>query len=174
MPRNAVQFRETLKRARSQMTVATQDLAQFLEPLMTAYHQARRLINQQSGSTLQYAIDDTRTQVELLFAPSFMSRVPWPWLVQYPRYLKAIQMRWQKITSGGYTKDRAAFATLTAHLERWRQHVQRHTPRPEFDPFTPQVRWLIEESRVAAFAQSLGLGVAVSEKKIMDAFMAAR
>jgi len=174
MPRNAVQYRETMKRARSQMTIATQDLAKFLEPLMTAYHQTRRLINQQSGSTLQYAIDDTRTQVESLFAAGFMSHVPWPWLVQYPRYLKAIQMRWQKITSGGYTKDRAAFATLTAHLERWRQHVQRHTPRPEFDPFTPQVRWLIEESRVAAFAQQLGLGVAVSEQKLLDAWEAGK
>ncbi len=174
LPHNAVQYREYMKRARSQMSVATQDLSKFLEPLMTAYHQTRRLINQQSGSSLQYAIDDTRKQIESLFAPGFMSHVPWPWLVQYPRYLKAIQLRWQRITSGGYDKDRAAFATLTGHLERWRQHVQRHTPRPDFDPFTPQVRWLIEEARVAAFAQQLGLGVAVSDKKIMDAFMAAR
>jgi ATP-dependent helicase HrpA len=110
----------------------------------------------------------------MLFAPGFLTHVPWPWLAQYPRYLQAIQMRWQKITSGGYTKDRAAFATISAHMERWRQHVQRHSNRPDFDPFTPQYRWLIEESRVAAFAQSLGLGVAVSEQKLLDAWEAGK
>ncbi len=173
-PRNAAQWRETLKRARSQMTVAVQDLSKVLEPLMVAYHQTRKLIGQQSGSTLQYAIDDTRSQLESLFAPGFLSHVPWPWLAQYPRYLKAIQMRWAKITSGGYNKDRAAFTTIAAHMERWRQHVQRHATRPDFDPFTPQYRWLIEESRVAAFAQSLGLGVAVSEQKLLDAWEAGK
>ncbi len=173
-PRNAVQWRETLKRARSQMTVAVQDLSRLLEPLMVAYHQTRKLIGQQSGSTLQYAIDDTRSQLEGLFAPGFLTHVPWPWLAQYPRYLQAVQMRWQKITSGGYTKDRAAFATISAHMERWRQHVQRHSTRPDFDPFVPQYRWLIEESRVASFAQSLGLGVAVSEKKLLDAWEAGK
>ena len=173
-PRNAAQWRETLKRARSQMTVAVQDLSKVLEPLMVAYHQTRKLIGQQSGSTLQYAIDDTRAQLESLFAPGFLSHVPWPWLAQYPRYLKAIQMRWAKITSGGYNKDRAAFTTIAAHMERWRQHVQRHSNRPDFDPFTPQYRWLIEESRVAAFAQQLGLGVAVSEQKLLDAWEAGK
>ncbi len=174
LPRNAVQWRETLKRARGQMTIATQDLAKVLEPLMVAYHQTRKLIGQQSGSSLQYAIDDTRLQLESLFAPGFLSRVPWPWLCQYPRYLKAIQMRWAKITSGGYNKDRSAFASIAPHMERWRQHVQRHSTRADFDPFVPQYRWLIEESRVAAFAQSLGLGVTVSEQKLLDAWEAGK
>lgn len=172
LPRNAVQWRETLKRARSQMSVAGQELSQVLEPLMVAYHQTRKLIGQQSGSAMQYVIDDTRSQMELLFAPGFLRQVPWPWLAQYPRYMQAIQMRWQKITSGGFHKDRSAFATIAPHWERWKQTVLRNATRKEFDPFTPQVRWFIEESRVAAFAQSLGLGVAVSEQKLQAAWAA--
>ncbi len=94
------------------MTIAVQELSKLLEPLMVAYHQTRKVINQQTGSALQYAIDDTRSQLESLFAPGFLSHVPWPWLAQYPRYLQAIQMRWQKITSGGSQKDRSAFGTI--------------------------------------------------------------
>lgn len=170
LPRSGPQWRETLKRARGQLTVAVQELSKLLEPLMVAYHQARKLINQQSGTALQYVIDDTRSQQELLFAPGFLSRVPWPWLAQYPRYLQGIQLRWQKITSGGAQKDRSAFGTIAPHWERWKQTLQRNAGRADFDPFTPQVRWLIEESRVAAFAQSLGTGVAVSEQKIQAAW----
>ncbi len=172
LPRSSTQWRETLKRARAQMTIAVQELSKLLEPLMVAYHQTRKVINQQTGSALQYAIDDTRSQLESLFAPGFLSHVPWPWLAQYPRYLQAIQMRWQKITSGGSQKDRSAFGTIAPHWDRWKQTVQRNTGRADFDPFTPQVRWLIEESRVAAFAQSLGLGVAVSEQKLQSAWSA--
>jgi ATP-dependent helicase HrpA len=172
LPRNSTQWRETLKRARGQMTIAVQELSKLLEPLMVAYHQTRKVINQQTGSALQYAIDDTRSQLEALFAAGFLSHAPWPWLAQYPRYLQAIQMRWQKITSGGSQKDRSAFGTIAPHWDRWKQTVQRNTGRADFDPFTPQVRWLIEESRVAAFAQSLGLGVAVSEQKIQAAWAA--
>lgn len=170
LPRNQVQFRELMKRAKSQLTVAVQELAQLLEPLMVGFHQTRKLIQQQQGAALQLVIDDTQSQLDLLFAAGFLSHVPWPWLAQYPRYLKAIQLRWQKITAGGLQKDRAAMATIIPHRDRWKQYLQHHAGRPDFDPFLPHIRWLIEEFRVATFAQQLGLGVSVSEKKLHEAW----
>ena len=53
-----------------------------------------------------HAIADIRAQLGWLMSADFLASTPWPWLQQYPRYLRAIPMRLDALRGGGLARDR--------------------------------------------------------------------
>jgi len=79
------------------------------------------------------------------------------WLTQFPRYLKAVEYRLDKI-QGNVDKDAEAVAALDRY---WRQ-LEAAERGIAFERY----RWMLEEFRVSLFAQPLGTRVAVSAKRL--------
>jgi ATP-dependent helicase HrpA len=107
-----------------------------------------------------------RDQLAALFSPGFLVLTPWDWLQQYPRYLQAMQLRWQKGTTGGFQKDRQQQQLIARYWQTYLGLQQQ--PDLQYRPDLTLLRWLIEEFHVATFAQQLRTVVPVSEKRLRD------
>jgi ATP-dependent helicase HrpA len=145
--------------------VAVQDVSEVAAPLLAAYHEARLGLEKAKLAQAQAALDDMRGQLERLVAPGFWTATPWEWLRHYPRYLKAIVYRLDKLRSGGAARDRAGMAEVGP-----RQQAYLDAAAADDAPFDraglEQYRWMLEEFRVSLFAQPLGTSISVSAKRL--------
>jgi ATP-dependent helicase HrpA len=102
---------------------------------------------------------DIKQQLERLLAPGFLANVPLRWLDQYPRYLKGIEYRMEKL-QGNSARDEASLGELSAYSSRLFELDQ-----PEAQALQ-QYRWMLEEFRVSLFAQPVGTSIPVSGRRL--------
>ena len=166
IPRTEDQFRRQLKAGKASIGPAVQDVASLVPEVLGAQQRVRRALQKWKGSRCQYAFDDVRKQLAFLMAPEFLSETPWPWLQQFPRYLRAIEYRLDKLQGGGEARDRSGCEEILRWWRLYREYVDEH-PMTEYRiPRLTEFRWLLEEYRVSLFAQPLGTAVRVSAKRL--------
>jgi ATP-dependent helicase HrpA len=164
IPRDPEAYRRWLKQGKGRIPLAAQDIAPVMVALFEAYHQVRLGLEKAPGAW-RSAIDDMREQLAALLPTGFLVNTPWVWLKHYPRYLKAMQARLEKL-SGNLPRDRKHQAEIAPWWEHWKELVEAEPLRAEQDPEAIQFRWMIEELRVSLFAQSLGVSLPVSAKRL--------
>ena len=113
--------------------------------------------------------EDTRADISLqlqaLLCPCFQRDTPAQWLAQYPRYMKALQNRVERL-SGQYSKDQQYTALLQTLTEPLDEIMREREGLLLLCAPAQAYRWMLEEFRVSLFAQNLGTRQAVSEKRI--------
>jgi ATP-dependent helicase HrpA len=166
LPPTAHQFKERVRLGKNRLSVAVQDVAQVIGPIMTAYQQARKEAERSHSNALDYAYNDIRRQIALLAEPGFLTSTRWEWLNQYPRYFKAIVARLSRLAGDGVNRDRKMHAQVEPRWRAFLERLHQHRTRDLYDPHLVHYRWMLEEYRVSLFAQSLGTGIAVSEKRL--------
>ena len=166
VPRTKEEFQKLLKLSTDQLLPAVQEVTRFALPLFEAYQQARLALEQPRPETWQPAVDDLRQQFGELLPPNFLAETPWTWLQHYPRYLKGIALRLQKIASTGLPRDRQALAQITPRLEAWHARREVHRKHHVLDPELQTFRWMLEEFRISLFAQELGTSQAISGPRL--------
>jgi ATP-dependent helicase HrpA len=166
LPRTKDEFLKLLKLATDHLLPAVQELSRFALPMFEAYHQARLALEQSRPETWQPAVDDMREQFAELLPPNFLATTPWTWLQHYPRFLKGISLRLQKMASSGLPRDRQALAQVTPRVKAWHERREIHRKHHVLDAELETYRWLIEEFRVSLFAQELGTSQAVSGPRL--------
>jgi ATP-dependent helicase HrpA len=116
--------------------------------------------------------EDITAQLLYLLSGPFLRDTPAEWLAQYPRYMKALLQRIERL-AGQYPKDQQYTETLRA-LAQPLQEVQEE--RPGLLLLSAEARayrWMLEEFRVSLFAQNLGTRQAVSQKRLAEQWQAA-
>ncbi|MCZ7654601.1 MAG: DUF3418 domain-containing protein [Rhodocyclaceae bacterium] len=110
-----------------------------------------------------------RKQCAELLPKDFVVATPFERLAHYPRYLKAAALRIDKLRADPARDARLAqeFAALEKPWERERQ-ARRMSGAP--DPWLEDFRWMLEELRVALFAQELRTPAPVSVKRLQKAW----
>ena len=86
------------------------------------------------------------------------------WL-QYPRYLKALELRLDKLGNNILRDDKAS-AEVQRHWQRWQRHVQQVMARGGDPGSCDEYRWLLEEYRISLFSQPLKTAVPVSAERL--------
>jgi ATP-dependent helicase HrpA len=165
-PRDTAAYRRFLDRGRERIGLAVQDVTQVLLPLFEAYHQACLAWEGLQSTRWQYAVDDLQAQLAHLAPSGFLSRTPWAWLQQYPRYFRAIVLRVDKLTHGAQARDQQHTDLLATFWQNYSQRAEQQRAQGVYDPELVQFRWLLEELRVSLFAQELGTAAAVSPKRL--------
>jgi len=124
------------------------ELAPWLKPPLMGYGKAN--------------YDDLREQLANLVYPGFARDLSRARLAHYPRYLKAMRLRAERLRVDA-SRDQARLLALQGY---WREYLKlrasAEVPAPELD----ELRWLIEEMRVSSFAQELKTAEAVSPKRL--------
>lgn len=143
---------------------AAQKKLQQWESLLTDWRVLTQTLDKNFPLAWAHAHADIKDQLTELFVDDWLRQVPGQWLCEYPRYLKAIEQRLDKI-GGQISRDRAqtlALQPLYLQLER------RAGGKPVWQWPAPllQYRYLLEEYRVSLFAQQLGTCYPVSEKRL--------
>ncbi|ALO46137.1 ATP-dependent RNA helicase HrpA [Pseudohongiella spirulinae] len=105
------------------------------------------------------SIKDIRHQLELLIPDHFPDSAPSDWIWEYPRYLKALDQRLDKLPSQA-EKDRQ-LSNMIASLQKDWQRAEQLKPGVLAD-----FQWWLQELRVSSFAQQLGTKGPVSEKRL--------
>ena len=161
LPQNEAQFQQALTEGKPRMLLTAQELTRLLQTIVTEHGQIRRKL---TGLRADRAVlDDIDAQLAALFPPGFLHQVGYEHLQHYPRYLKAITMRLDKLREDP-ARDRAQMASMAPLLQRWRQW-QRDIGM-QLDREAESFRWLLEELRVSLFAQSLRTPMPVSVKRL--------
>jgi ATP-dependent helicase HrpA len=97
--------------------------------------------------------------------PGFVRETPAEWLKEYPRYLKGIEQRFDKI-GAQLQRDRVWSGELAGYWEQYQARLKKHQQEGKHDPELTLYRWMLEEYRVSLWAQQLGTKMAVSDKRL--------
>ena len=148
------------------LSVATAEVCKLVGLILSSHQEISRQLSVQFPPLLAPSITDLRQQVAALVARGFVTATAFQWLRQFPRYLKAAEVRLRKLTNAGAARDMQVMQEVTP---LWQQYVRRaelHRLRGIADPVLGQYRWMLEELRVSLFAQELKTSVPVSVKRL--------
>ena len=108
---------------------------------------------------------DIEAQLKRLVGKQFVVDTPFERLQHFPRYLKAIGARLDKLKAGT-ARDAQAMADVGRLWTNYERRALQLAKMGTVDPQIEQFRWLLEELRVGLFAQELRTPVPVSVKRL--------
>ena len=109
------------------------------------------------------ANQDVRAQLEWLLHKRFIAETPFERLQHVPRYLKAINLRIEKLRSNP-ARDSQCMAQMQPLSQAWQK--LRQAQQGKADPRIDEFAWMLQELRVSLFAQELKTPVIVSVKRL--------
>ncbi|MBR0226671.1 MAG: ATP-dependent RNA helicase HrpA [Thermoguttaceae bacterium] len=166
LPTNEGEFNNAANRARKRIGLAVQELVGWAARFLEAYQEACLAIERFRRGPADSVARDCAVQVARLTPPRFYLTTPWQWLREYPRYFKAIPMRFDKFLNGGSRSDPQFAGELAQYWSRYEQAEKDAESAGVFDPELENFRWAIEEYRVSLFAQKLGTSIKVSPVRL--------
>ncbi|MBX3689725.1 ATP-dependent RNA helicase HrpA [Dokdonella sp.] len=146
--------------ARELFPAAIERLA-LAEAILAALAELRPLLEPPLMGFAKANYDDLHEQLDALLAPRFLCDLDRERLAQFPRYLKAMSLRAQRLRQDP-ARDQARMLGVQLY---WRE-VLKARARDDGDPRVEELRWLVEELRVSSFAQELGTRESVSPKRL--------
>ena len=165
--RNQAQFEQAKDWVRQELNPTAEQIALKVEQILTLYQSIKKRLKGKISLDIAFAMSDIQSQLDKLVFKGFVEACGWNRLADVARYLKAIEIRVEKLPVDP-TRDRLHMQSinkvqeaLTAQLAK----VPRSQPTP---PALIEARWMIEEYRVSCFAQVLGTAYPISEKRILN------
>jgi ATP-dependent helicase HrpA len=153
-------FAHALGDCRSQIFAQTQETARLVAPILALYHDLRKQLKGKVQPTWLEALSDINEQLNHLVFVGFLDAVSSEELRHFPRYLKGIQRRLQKLAENP-TKDRALRVQVQPYWDQWKVKKLKGSSEN-----ISEYRWMLEEFRVSLFAQELGTARPVSAKRL--------
>jgi ATP-dependent helicase HrpA len=138
---------------------AAMERLQAAEPIIAAQAELRPWLEPPLIGFARASYDDLREQLHELLAPGFLRELPLPRLAQFPRYLRAMRLRAEKLRQDP-ARDQSRLLQVLPYWREWLNAKSGGAPAEVLDA----LRWLIEEWRVSQFAQELGTAQPVSPK----------
>jgi ATP-dependent helicase HrpA len=165
LPTDGAAFKARIDEGRGRLTLIANEIARQAGVILTEYAAAARKLKDSKPPA--DVATDVQQQLQRLVPKHFLSATPYAQLQHFPRYLKAVQLRLDKLRSDP-ARDAAKFAELRPQDQRfWRLVAERKGVQ---DARLQEVRWLLEELRVSFFAQELRTPQPVSVKRIDKAW----
>ena len=165
LPANEQDFKRRIEEGRGRLTLIASEVARLAATILAEYALASRKVKDTKG--FPEAVADGAQQLQRLMPKRFLASTPWSQLQHFSRYLKAIQLRLDKLRADP-ARDAAKAAELKPLEQRyWRMLGER---KGAMDERMQEFRWLLEELRVSFFAQELRTPQPVSVKRLEKAW----
>ena len=171
LPWSADAFQSMVRQGREKVVAQANDIEATLLNVLAPLAAVQRSLLALDGSRWDSIRADIDGQLAGLLGEGFLRDTPGDWLAQFPRYVKAVRTRLERL-SGQTSKD-MQHTRLLEQLTQPLLELLRERPRLIVE--SPEViayRWMLEEFRVSLFAQSLGTRHAVSEKRLRQRWQA--
>jgi ATP-dependent helicase HrpA len=161
LPEDAQAFGRRVDEGRGRLTLIANEIARLAGTILVEYAAAVRKLRDTRNHA--DAVADAQQQLQRLVPKRFLAATPWTQLQHFPRYLKAITLRLDKLRADP-ARDAAKLAELKPQEQRyWRLVAER---KGAVDERMQELRWLLEELRVSFFAQELRTPQPVSVKRL--------
>ena len=167
LPRTPTAFTECLEQGKQRLLPVANEYGELVRQILRAYHEIRTMLAGAVPFSWSEAVRDIEEQLERLIHTGFIAHTPWFWLQQMPRYLKAIQVRLQKLKQAP-DRDRHWRGEIGWQWEQCKRQLNQNAERGLDDPELEQFRWMLEEYRVSLFAQELKTALPVSVKRLEE------
>jgi ATP-dependent helicase HrpA len=162
--RSPQEFEARWEQCRGNFLNSCESFSLLVVDIMRSHHEVMKCLKGKLNLAVALSVSDLKTQVSHLIYDGFLSHTPLESLKNYPRYLKACSVRYEKMA-----REQALERRAVAMINDWWQYETRlsqHDAQGVFDVELEKFRWLLEEQRVSWFAQQLGTAETVSEKRI--------
>jgi ATP-dependent helicase HrpA len=162
LPTDEFSFKARVEEGRARLNLIAQEVARLAFNVLIEYQGALRKLKD-TRSASKEVVDDIQSQLQRLMPKRFVLQTPWSQLQHFPRYLKAITLRLDKLRADA-ARDAKLLSELRPLEQRWSRRVAelKGTPDARIDDF----RWQLEELRVSLFAQELRTPQPVSVKRL--------
>jgi ATP-dependent helicase HrpA len=164
LPMTQAAFERSVGEGRSRFNLIAQELLRMVGAILAEHAQLQKRLNG-AAKAFPRVVDELRAQLARLLHPRFVSQTPWARLQHFPRYLKAAAMRLDKLREDPVRDARVA-AEIAPLAAAWQREIDARARLGAITPELEQFGWLLEELRVALFAQSLKTPVPVSVKRL--------
>jgi ATP-dependent helicase HrpA len=160
--RTAGAFEALRTQAARELFAAAMERLKLAEPIIEAQAELKPWLEPPMMGFARASYDDLREQFDALLAPGFLRELPPSRLAHFPRYLKAMRLRAERLRQDP-AKDQQRMLQV---LPYWRDYLKHRAAGAEG---LDELRWLIEEWRVSLFAQELKTAEPVSAKRLAKA-----
>jgi len=162
-PTDADAFRKRCAEAKPRLGLLSQEICRLVGLVLTEWQAVQKKLPAFKAHTA--AVQDVERQLGRLVGKRFIADTPFERLQHFPRYLKAIVMRLDKLKANPSRDAQlmAEYAPLWTNYER--RAILLAKPGAS-NPQIEQFRWLLEELRVQLFAQELRTPAPVSVKRL--------
>jgi ATP-dependent helicase HrpA len=159
LPKNADEFNKRKDEGKSRLGLLVNEIARLASQILAEYYTLPKKL--QGAKAYAQSMADMQTQLQTLVGKRFIADNDYTQLSHFPRYLKAINVRLEKLRADP-SRDARLMAEWALVAAPW----QRAQKERRSDPKMAEFRWLLEELRVSLFAQELRTPMPVSVKRL--------
>jgi ATP-dependent helicase HrpA len=166
LPRNAEEFSARRDQGKARLGLLVNEIARLAGQVLAEFHALPKKL--QGARAHAQAVADIQSQVQGLVSKRFIVDTDYGQLSHFPRYLKAISVRLDKLRSDP-ARDAKLMAEWQVAAAPWQRAQKGQAAR---DPKMQEYRWLLEELRVSLFAQELKTPMPISAKRLQKVWEA--
>ncbi len=161
LPDDDASFHARRDEGKGRLTLLAQEIARLVAQILADYASATKKLVQAKPFAAAHA--DIQGQLQALIGKRFVIDTPYAQLAHFPRYLKGIALRVDKLKADP-ARDARQFAELQPLLQQCQRALAQRGGVA--DPRLVEFRWLLEELRISLFAQELRTPMPVSVKRL--------
>jgi ATP-dependent helicase HrpA len=166
LPTNAAEFNQRRDEGKARLNLLVNEIARLVGQILGEYHSLPKKLQALKSHAAAQA--DMQSQLQSLVHKRFVAETEHIQLAHFPRYLKAMQVRMDKLRT-----DPARDTRLVAEWQQAAMPWQRAMRGgAQSDPKMQEFRWMLEELRVSLFAQELKTPMPVSVKRLQKVWEA--
>jgi len=165
LPRDGAALAGLAERKRGSWAEHAERLARQTLEVLKLWHGLQKRFKGKIDLSQAVALNDIKQQLANLVYPGFVRETPSDWFKELPRYLKAVELRLEKL-GAQVQKDRVWSGELGNLWAQYKARADKHAQEGKRDEQLTLYRWLLEEYRVSLFAQQLGTKVPISDKRL--------
>ena len=168
--RDAASFERGLQRGGKHWVACTMALEEAFVPCLRQRDALLSRLNGINATTIKtdQAVEDMKSQLYQLFEPTLLRYTDLTQLKQFPRYLRAIEMRIDKLAKK--PAEESALITIQAKFDSAIASLTQGDYGYDYayamQPVLLELHWMLQEWRVSIYAQHLKTRIAVSQKRI--------
>ncbi|MDL2358363.1 MAG: ATP-dependent RNA helicase HrpA, partial [Pseudomonadota bacterium] len=160
LPTDAAAFNKRKEEGKSRLGLLVNEIARLVSAVLTEFHGLPKKLQ----GVQPQAAADMQAQLQGLVHKRFVTETEFAQLSHFARYLKAVNVRIEKLRADP-ARDAKAMAEWSAAAAPF-QRVAKAQGGKNTDPRMTEFRWMLEELRVSLFAQELRTPMPVSVKRL--------
>lgn len=165
LPRDGAALASLAEAKRGAWAEHAERLARRVLDILKLWHGLQKRLKGKIDLAHAVAFADIKQQLGALVYAGFVRQTPAQWLKELPRYLKAIELRLEKLPAQ-LQKDRVRSGELAQAWAQYSARLAKHGQEGKRDAQLEEYRWWLEEYRVSLFAQQLGTKMPISDKRL--------
>lgn len=160
LPHDAASFNKRKDEGKGRLGLLINEIARLVGSILAEFHGLPKKLQ----GLPQAVAADMQGQLQGLVHKRFVAETEYTQLSHFPRYLKAMNIRLEKLR-GNPSRDAQLMAEWQGAASQFQRTVK-NQPLKNIDPRMIEFRWMLEELRVSLFAQELRTPMPVSSKRL--------